>query len=389
MRPSGAAGVAVMTLVVGCQRASSGQPAGAAALREPRVPSSGATLKINRIAAAGACTCAQDTAGSIICWGACGRKLEGPSYRGTSQLRLVAPDEKGMVVADQEAKVFRVPWSGRDSRPPPILPTPVRDFSGPFARCAVTTEDVLCFGEDTLERYQVVPPGTRSDSVVAIPGTRDAVALGVHFHACAALSDGHVVCWGENARQHLGADLPALIYPPLEVQGIRGVRRVAVGRNFSCFLDEAGVITCLGDPAADRDGPVSADSRRGSGGPVVLGRGYTEVAAGSFHLCAVRTNGHVKCWGWPEYQGTRHAGTDVEGVDRVTMLVAGLDHTCALLASGQVVCWGGVGSFECGTTESSMLPVRMTFPSAVETDGKAGLVRSTEAEVVNGNARER
>jgi alpha-tubulin suppressor-like RCC1 family protein len=79
--------------------------------------------------------------------------------------------------------------------------------------------------------------------------------------------------------------------------------------------------------------------------------GYTSVVAGQEHVCALRDDGTVWCWGQAEANvlgqswaavgaGGWTEPTQVPGLQGVTMIAAGWWHTCALLSDGTVKCWG-------------------------------------------------
>src|SRR5216117_1087585 len=60
----------------------------------------------------------------------------------------------------------------------------------------------------------------------------------------------------------------------------------------------------------------------------------SQVSAGGYHSCALRTDGAVACWGLNRYgQATAPAGV-------FTQVSAGGSHTCALKSDGTVACWG-------------------------------------------------
>jgi len=69
-----------------------------------------------------------------------------------------------------------------------------------------------------------------------------------------------------------------------------------------------------------------------------------QVAAGTYHTCALHKDGTVSCWGLAESidAGGRAVQPPraVAGLSGVLALSAGLHLTCALLASRQVRCWG-------------------------------------------------
>ncbi len=82
--------------------------------------------------------------------------------------------------------------------------------------------------------------------------------------------------------------------------------------------------------------------------PSILGESVTQVAAGSFHACALLESGGVKCWGangmgqiGDGSRTNRNTPTLVNGLSNgVISIATGHTHTCAILESGSVKCWG-------------------------------------------------
>jgi|JI10StandDraft_1071094.scaffolds.fasta_scaffold155969_3 alpha-tubulin suppressor-like RCC1 family protein len=90
-----------------------------------------------------------------------------------------------------------------------------------------------------------------------------------------------------------------------------------------------------------------------------------DVAAGSAHACALKTDGTVVCWGGNEYGQLGNGTTTdslvavpVSGLNSVISIEAGLSHTCALRSDGSVFCWGhnARGQLGDGTTTTRLTP---------------------------------
>ena len=117
--------------------------------------------------------------------------------------------------------------------------------------------------------------------------------------ACALLADGTAWCWGNNAHAQLGLGNTTQQNTPQQV--------------------------------------------------TLLGNTVAQIAAGSTHSCARKTDGTVFCWGEGDYVGNGTTSTSLIGspVDLTTWL--GTDNvdvqvdtytTCVRKSAGGLVCWG-------------------------------------------------
>jgi alpha-tubulin suppressor-like RCC1 family protein len=206
-------------------------------------------------------------------------------------------------------------------------------------------------------------------------------------HACAALSNGWIKCWGENgggqlgdgdtqsrggAPQDMGQNLP---YVDL---GSRPVTQVVAGLNHTCVSTafEGGglAVRCWGANDQGQLGLGDTTSRGNVAGqmstalaPVDLGSPYGPqlLASGAQHMCALSA-GVLKCWGRNDMgqlgvgdrnnrgDNANEMGTNLPAINLgtshfATAVTAGIQHTCALLETGQVKCWGYSDAGELGT----------------------------------------
>ncbi len=250
--------------------------------------------------------------------------------------------------------------------------------------CAVRAGgEVRCWGGN--EYGQLGDGGTvNALAPVTVSGLAGArvLATGV-LHSCAGTDTG-AWCWG---RDFLGTGARGGSTTPVAVTSLGAVASMAAGDLGTCVLDAAGARSCWGEsvgadrfglgvtgsqlaPFADPGGPYDgvAVGDRGSGRACALRAAdgallcWTETASesppGAFlqvdafqHVCAVRTDGLVACWGQNAFGrlgadpavvtiATAAAPVVVAGVtDAVAVTVARL-HTCALRAGGGVRCWG-------------------------------------------------
>jgi alpha-tubulin suppressor-like RCC1 family protein len=130
---------------------------------------------------------------------------------------------------------------------------------------------------------------------------------------CAILDDNRVACWGQGTMGQMGTrkgldectvtrELCARI--PHVVDGIDRVVQLAVGQWHVCALRDDGSVWCWG---ANNDGqlgvgeaPTRTCEREYPCIPrptQVVGVRAREIAAGPFHTCALTTHGAVTCWG--------------------------------------------------------------------------------------------
>jgi hypothetical protein len=132
------------------------------------------------------------------------------------------------------------------------------------AGCAIRTDRTLvCWGGGYLDD---APTGTFRD-----------VATG-RYHACAVRSDGSVTCWG----YALSRTLPAHTYV-----------QVAVGQSFVCGRRSDSAMFCAGE--WDMRWSVPADFEV---------QDVVTMSAGRTHVCALKLDGSVECWGRDSYGET-------------------------------------------------------------------------------------
>jgi alpha-tubulin suppressor-like RCC1 family protein len=231
---------------------------------------------------------------------------------------------------------------------------------------------VRCWGRGGSGRLGNSTPWFDEWSWVTVNNVTTATALAVgHTHACAALVDGTVRCWGDNSSGQVGDDsgLSAVDSGELVVD-VAGAIGVAAGGAHSCALLSNGTVKCWGDNSLGQLGDGTNMSQ-----PVavpVLGlTAAVAIDAGHSHTCAVLEDGTARCWG-SNGAGELGDGTAeeranpvvVEGLEGVRAIAAGGSHTCAVLDNGRVYCWGYNyhGQLGDGTELASAEPVEVLLP---------------------------
>jgi len=199
-------------------------------------------------------------------------------------------------------------------------------------------------------------------------------------HTCALISDGTVTCWGAGGDGRLGTGNNSSNVPVAVTGGAlenKTVTQIAAGYAHTCAVVSDGTVTCWGYGA---DGELGTGNNLSSNIPVAVTGGalenktVTHITVGTYHTCAVVSDGTVTCWG---YGGTGRLGTGNDTDQNVpvavtggalenktvTQIAAGSGHTCALISDGTVTCWGygNSGRLGTGNTNNSNVPVAIVW----------------------------
>lgn len=221
------------------------------------------------------------------------------------------------------------------------------------------------------------------------------ITAGLH-HSCALLDDYSVKCWGQNNLGQLGAgdmlqrgDEPGEMgdaLPKVNLGNGQRARAVFAGQEFTCAILEDRRVKCWGDNQSGQLGNGDYEARgddverMGDALPFTeLGAGFAarSMALGSYHACAISTNGAVKCWGAngdgqlglgstenhgvpAESMGNGLQPVDFGAARRAVTIASGSEHCCANMEDGAVFCWGRNSSGQLGLGD---LESRGAFPS--------------------------
>jgi alpha-tubulin suppressor-like RCC1 family protein len=215
---------------------------------------------------------------------------------------------------------------------------------GRMHACGVRTGGTLwCWGRDAdgTDRRAAVRVGTSASwvSVSAAGG-----------HTCAVDTRRALWCWGDNRSGQLGdatlTDRPA----PVRVGAGRAWAAVATGADHTCAVTTDGGTWCWGD---NSEGMLGDDTTVNAVAPVAVNTDLVTkaVVAGAEHTCALTAGGGLWCWGEndsgqfgdgtttssPMSTAVLRVGTDEDWAE----VAAGTSHTCALRTDGTLWCWGG------------------------------------------------
>jgi alpha-tubulin suppressor-like RCC1 family protein len=188
-------------------------------------------------------------------------------------------------------------------------------------------------------------------------------------HTCAVLSNGTVKCWGYNADGELGNGTDDLVKPfssgtPVLVSGVTTATGITAFAEGACARLSGGTVMCWGNNSL---GALGNGSTTDSATPVPVSglddAASLSIGSASFTVCAARTGGSAVCWGNGangELGGgvandQSDAPVAVVSLTNVTAIAAGGNHLCALLATGNVECWGNNGfDGEIGNTSADL-----------------------------------
>ena len=129
-------------------------------------------------------------------------------------------------------------------------------------------------------------------------------------HSCALLSTGQMRCWGSGSGGKLGYGNTNTIgdnETPASAGNVNvggTVASISVATNRTCAVLTTGGMRCWGLGAEFPLGygnlvSIGDNETPASVGDIALGGSVLQGAAGEQHICALLTNGEVRCWGDP------------------------------------------------------------------------------------------
>ncbi len=313
-------------------------------------------------------TCALTSAQGVRCWGINaygqlgtgqqGRNVTSPVEVGTFQASRITAGHEHTCFVGESGSVL---CAGRNEAGQTFAPVPketvwvwviASDMDDEYLEVAagekhtcgiLSTGAVRCWGDNSLGQL-----GSTFGSVDLSGDSARKVAAG-RDHTCVVLEEsGTVRCWGSNHSMQIGdmATVGSEAWLPTEISGLAGVTEIAAGSYHTCAL-AGGNVFCWGENMGWQSGVAYEDyvtepTNVPLAGPAVA------VAAGEYHSCAVLADGNAYCWGSNLYgqlgdgvtRGTTVSPVPVAGVTNLTGVEAGEHHSCAVNVSGAVFCWG-------------------------------------------------
>jgi alpha-tubulin suppressor-like RCC1 family protein len=178
--------------------------------------------------------------------------------------------------------------------------------------------------------------------VTVAPLHETATTLSAGFdHTCVGVGPGNLYCWGSNASGEIGTGEecpPGCEYlTAVAVGKITDAVQVNAGKYFTCAVSASGRLWCwginstgeLGIGAKPRDHVLVPTEVTGISG------GVRQVGAGILHACALSEAGGVWCWGH-NYKGRLGTGQPGENDSAVPLPVKGLDGGVSAISVGSI-----------------------------------------------------
>jgi len=217
----------------------------------------------------------------------------------------------------------------------------VKQFSiGPSVFAITSTGEVYGWGVNTSA--EVNPLRSRSiNSPQLIAGLSNVTQIrcGAGF-VIAMKNDGTVWTWGKNDLGQLGLGTYALHKTPTQVPGLKGVVQIAAYGSRAFALKANGSVFGWGDNTAGCLGIHDTTNAKIPTPTLVRGVGNViEIAAGTNHALALRTDGAVYAWGndASKQLGIQTPSVMANGTDRATP-VPGLTNIAHIFAGGNSSC---------------------------------------------------
>jgi alpha-tubulin suppressor-like RCC1 family protein len=178
-------------------------------------------------------------------------------------------------------------------------------------------------------------------------------------HSCALTKMGGVWCWGSNTSSQMGngeTDNTNVAHLPMPVKGLEtGVEKISAGPFFTCAIfKKDGTVKCWGTiNEIERDSnnnPIPKFMATPESVDIGSGVKAKEITVGGNHMCVLTNTDGVKCWG-SNMSGQLGVNVtemkfsltpvDIVGLSHGVIAISAFGgHICALTSEGQVKCWG-------------------------------------------------
>lgn len=170
--------------------------------------------------------------------------------------------------------------------------------------CMWNDTEVACWGRNNFGQL-AAPAGDSAEPLnIELPGTPTHVAVG-NNHACAALVDGSVYCWGDNAYNQISGEETLLYRTPtlLDTPWLGTIEQLIAQSRTTCVRTDAAELWCWGNNFGGYLGIDGAPNNAAVWPPQRIDafdellEPVVEFGLGLQHACALLESGAVHCWG--------------------------------------------------------------------------------------------
>lgn len=177
--------------------------------------------------------------------------------------------------------------------------------SGRSHVCGLSLENkIFCWGDNSYEQAQVPS---------SISGREFSLLEAGYDHNCAISTSGEVFCWG---RQDQGQ-----VSIPNDVNN-KGLVQLSLGELHSCGLTENSEVYCWGGMTLE-----ARDTK------------YTSLTSGKDFTCALDYQYDITCWFLDNNESFSITNENNLNVN-YTQIAAGSQHLCASTSTKKTICWG-------------------------------------------------
>ncbi len=335
----------------------------------------------------GSHTCAIRRSGTAWCWG---YNASGQVGDGTTVNRLVPTRVSGasewtrITTSGQHTCGIRADgkascWGSRQSGQlgdgvGGFATSPARLPAGPPAwatvdaggghSCGLAADRTLwCWGG-----YTGTSPGTDTPTRLGSATDWAGVSAG-YLHSCGLRDSGTAFCWGYGSDGQTGNGTTGqFLLLPTQVGANSDWTQIKAGGYHSCGIRTSGALWCWGRNYEGQLGD-GTNTLRTSPTQVGTATDWATVTPGTFHTCGIRNDGTLWCWGSNRY-GERGDGatssqrtnpTQVGTATDWATLTTSQHHTCATRTDGTLWCWGynGFGALGDETTTDRITPTQV------------------------------
>lgn len=376
-----------------------------AACDDPFIADEGAR-PYKSVATGGEHSCAVSEAGEAYCWG---RGLDGELGIGVKENRSTPAKVVGNITFTQitagtnhtcalaaDGRAFCWGWNSffqrgnptdtRDSEPVEVSTNErFRSISaGAHHTCALSVDSLaFCWGYNRYGQLGIGSQNTAPQAIQVAGGIKFSSISAGAWHTCALTPVGLAYCWGRNDYGQLGIGAIAVsVTTPTVMSTPVRFRQVDGGETHTCGVATDSRFWCWGSDGYGELGTGGAfrPELPGSAVPVPVSSLFptgSAIYAGSFHTCAVQSDGGGLCWGRGQFgqlaNGSLgdsyqpqpiHLQPSVQHRSDLLRFMGfapdGKTHSCGLV-DRSVYCWGTGETGELGVAQSryTNLPQRV------------------------------